>query len=78
MAKGTPRDTGGSQFFITFLPTPHLNGLHTVFGRVIEGLPVLEKIYREDPENPSDKADTIVTATVERKRDHPYVPSKVQ
>jgi peptidyl-prolyl cis-trans isomerase B (cyclophilin B) len=32
------RDTGGSQFFIVHDPQPHLNGVHTVFGRVKEGL----------------------------------------
>lgn len=32
------KDTGGSQFFIVHDPQPHLNGVHTVFGRVTEGL----------------------------------------
>lgn len=50
------KDTGGSQFFLTFLPTPHLNRVmapeqkgHTVFGRVIEGFDVLAKIHRRNP-----------------------------
>lgn len=74
------RDTGGSQFFLTFIPTAHLNGRHTAFGRVIEGLDVLAKLQRIDPSNPAAAAqpDKIVKATVERKRDHAYVPTKVE
>ncbi len=72
------RDTGGSQFFLTFLPTPHLNGRHTVFGRVIEGLEVLDQLQRRDPsaESPPEP-DRIVKAEVIRKRDHDYTPKKV-
>ena len=67
------RDTGGSQFFLTFLPTPHLNGRHTAFGRVIEGMDVLAKLQRIDPEKPSEvMPDKILGAEVLRKRDHAY------
>ncbi|MAC68714.1 MAG: peptidylprolyl isomerase [Gammaproteobacteria bacterium] len=47
MANSGP-GTDGSQFFITHLATPHLDGLHSVFGRVIEGLPVIRQIKRRD------------------------------
>ncbi len=42
------RDTGGSQFFICHSPQPHLDGNHTVFGRVIEGIEVVDAIRPGD------------------------------
>ncbi len=44
--------TNGSQIFITFLDTPHLDGRHSVFGKIIDGLGVLDKITRIDPGRP--------------------------
>jgi len=74
------RDTGGSQFFLTFRRTPHLDGRHTVFGRVVEGLDVLAKLQRIDPSAAGRKPDPdrIVEAKVLRKRDHEYQPVKVK
>ncbi len=41
-------DTGGSQYFITHSPQPHLDGHYTVFGRVVRGFDVLDKIVQGD------------------------------
>lgn len=83
MAKAPDRDTGGSQFFITFVPTSHLNGKHTVFGRVIEGMEVLNRLHRVQPGQglpgaDDEQTDSIVSAEVLRKRDHEYAPTKVE
>jgi cyclophilin family peptidyl-prolyl cis-trans isomerase len=68
------RDTGNSQFFLTFVPTPHLNGLHTAFGRVIDGMEVLGDLQRRSPEHQQEapKADRILKAEVIRDRGHEY------
>ncbi len=80
------RDTGGSQFYLTFLPLRNLDGNHTVFGRVVRGLEVLAKLQRREPPTPESlrinpnpnirvpPADKIIEAKVLRKRDHPYRP----
>ncbi len=82
MAKGPNRDSGGSQFFLTFRPTPHLNGKHTVFGRVIEGLDVLAELQRRNPDDAEEQnppvPDQIIKAEVLRDRGHDYKPNKVE
>ena len=57
MANAGP-NTNGSQFFITYTPQHHLNGKHSVFGQLVDGMDVLEAIT---------KGDTIVRITIEEK-----------
>jgi cyclophilin family peptidyl-prolyl cis-trans isomerase len=75
MANSGP-GTNGSQFFITFAPTPWLNGGHTVFGQVVEGFEVLEQVKLRDPQNPADletPGDSLIAVRVEE-RDEGILP----
>lgn len=65
MANAGPA-TNGSQFFFTFGPTEWLNGLHTIFGEVVEGSEVLDSLTRRDPgQAPTTEGDKLVTVVIE-------------
>jgi cyclophilin family peptidyl-prolyl cis-trans isomerase len=74
MAHSGHPDSGGSQFFLTFVPTAHLNARHTAFGRVIEGMEVLADLQRRSSmhqQNPP-QPDKIIKVEVIRDRGHEY------
>ena len=77
MANSGPH-TNGSQFFILFKPSSFLDGSYNVFGRVIEGLDVLEKIEAIGARRDGMPLKEAVTFSVEviQKNDHPYEVKK--
>jgi cyclophilin family peptidyl-prolyl cis-trans isomerase len=75
MANAGERNSGNCQFFFTEAPAPHLNNLHTLFGQVVEGLEVVQKIANV-PRDASDKPRTPVILTrVLIQREGPEPPS---
>lgn len=67
MANSGP-NTNGCQFFITYTPQHALDGKHTVFGQLIEGMDVLEKLTPRDPsQNPKFEGDKIIRITIEER-----------
>ena len=64
MANAGP-NTNGSQFFICYEPQPHLNGRHTVFGRVVDGMSVVNSFPARDPARGGPAAATITSVEIE-------------
>ena len=63
MANAGP-NTNGSQFFITYGPTPHLDDHHAVFGKVTEGMDVLRSLRERDPASDPEPGDRIIAITI--------------
>ena len=67
MANAGP-NTNGCQFFITYTPQHGLDGKHSVFGQVVAGMDVLEKLTPRDPaQKPGSEGDRIIQITIEEK-----------
>ena len=63
MANSGP-NTNGSQFFITHVATPHLNGLHTIYGEVVEGMSTVFAIPERNPQNAKDPGIIMKKVTI--------------
>ena len=65
MANTGQPNSGGGQFFITFVPTLQLDGAHTVFGAVIEGMDVVDSLTPRDPnQGPDFPGDTLIEVLI--------------
>ena len=67
MANVGQPNTGGGQFFITYGPTPHLDGKHTVFGKVTSGMEVAEALTPGDPSQPGFRGSALNEVVIEER-----------
>ena len=66
VARGQAEGSSGSQFFITYVPYPSLNGGYTIFGKLIDGIDVFEQITERDADNNPDapEGDKIISIEI--------------
>ena len=68
MANTGRPNSGGGQWFITLAPTPHLDGKHAVFGKVVEGMDVVDSLTPRDPnQNPDYAGDKLIEVLIEER-----------
>lgn len=66
MANTGRPNTGGGQWFITLVQTPHLDGMHAVFGKVVQGMDVVDSLTPRDPgQNPDYEGDKLLEVLIE-------------
>ena len=62
-------NTNGSQFFITTVPTPWLNGKHVIFGRVVDGIKVVKAVEAQGSGRGQTKKEIVITDCGELKEE---------
>jgi cyclophilin family peptidyl-prolyl cis-trans isomerase len=76
-------NSGGAQFYFSFLPLPLFDGKHAVFGRIVSGIEVLGLLKEvnltdeEQRKDPNLQPDRVVNARVLKKRNHEYRPTPI-